>query len=114
MGEGFQSDKITLSTNIWLYMYSHPLGYNWGFRVGTGVGEGFQSEKITLSTNIWLYMYTHPLGYNWGGLGFYENIAPATQKRNFSEASKILHLPHKKEVGSPLSLNICTCHTKRS
>ena len=41
MGEGFQSDKITLWTNIWLYMYSHPLGYNWGdwgFRVGTGVG----------------------------------------------------------------------------
>ena len=41
MEEGFQSDKITLSTNIWLYMYSHPLGYNggdWGFRVGTGVG----------------------------------------------------------------------------
>ena len=62
MGEGFQSDKITLSTNIWLYMYSHPLGYNWG--------EGFQSDKITLSTNIWLYMYSHPLGYNWGGLGF--------------------------------------------
>ena len=30
MGEGFQSDKLTLSTNIWLYVYSHPLGYNWG------------------------------------------------------------------------------------
>ena len=69
MGEGFQSDKITLSTNIWLYMYSHPLG-DWGFMAGTGVGEGFQSDKITLSTNIWLYMYSHPLGYNWGGLGF--------------------------------------------
>ena len=72
MGEGFQSAKITLSTNIWLYMYSHPLGYNWGdwgFRVGTGVGEGFQSDKITLSTNIWLYMYSHPLGIT-GGLGF--------------------------------------------
>ena len=27
---GFQSEKITLSTNIWLYMYSHPLGYKWG------------------------------------------------------------------------------------
>ena len=37
VGEGFQSEKITLSTNIWLYMYTHPLGYNWGgFRVGTG------------------------------------------------------------------------------
>ena len=73
MGEGFQSDKITLSTNIWLYMYSHPLGLHWGdwgFGVGTGVGEGFQSDKITLSTNIWLCMYSHPLGYNWGGLGF--------------------------------------------
>ena len=63
MGEGFQSDKITLSTNI--------TGGDWCFRVGTGVGEGFQSEKITLSTNIWLYMYTHPLGYNWGGLWLY-------------------------------------------
>ena len=73
MGEGFQSEKITLSTNIWLYMYTHPLGYNWGgwgFRVGTGVEEGFQSDKITLSTNIWLYMYSHPLGYKWGELGF--------------------------------------------
>ena len=30
VGEVFQSDKITLWTNIWLYMYSHPLGYNWG------------------------------------------------------------------------------------
>ena len=51
MGEGFQSDKITLWTNIRLYMYTHPLGYNWGglgFRVGTGVGEGFQSDKLTL------------------------------------------------------------------
>ena len=72
MGEGFQSNKITLSTNIWLYMYSHPLGYNWGGTgvLGWGLGEGFQSDKITLSTNIWLYMYSHPLGYNWGGLGF--------------------------------------------
>ena len=69
MGQGFQSEKITLSTNICLYMYTHPLGYNWGFRVGTGVGEGFQSDKITLWTNKWLYMYSHPLGYNWGGTG---------------------------------------------
>ena len=60
VGGGFPSDKITLWTNIWLYMYSHPLGYNWGV----------QSDKITLWTNIWLYMYSHPLGYNWGGLGF--------------------------------------------
>ena len=60
MGEGFQSDKITLSTNIWLYMYSHPLGYNWGdwgFRVGTGVGEGFQSEKITVDKHMALYVH---------------------------------------------------------
>ena len=44
--------------------------------------------------------------------------APATQNgnrvtRNFPEASKILHLPHKKKVGSSLSPMICTCHTKR-
>ena len=65
------------------------------------MGEGFQSDKITLSTNIWLYMYSHPLGYNWGGL----------------EASKILHLPHKKNVGPRKNprrrRKYCTCHTKR-
>ena len=53
-------------------------------------------------------------------LGGIENIAPATQKerettKNFSEASKILHLPHK-EVGSPRTSRrhrkYCTCHTK--
>ena len=49
-----------------------------------------------------------------------KNIAPATQKerettKNFSEASKILHLPHK-EVGSQRTSRrhrkYCTCHTK--
>ena len=30
MGEGFESDKIILSTNIWHYMQSHSCGYNWG------------------------------------------------------------------------------------
>ena len=51
-------------------------------------------------------------------LGGRVTSAPATQNRNrvtrnFPEASKILHLPHKKKVGSPLSPMICTCHTKR-
>ena len=51
-------------------------------------------------------------------LGGRVTSAPATQNgnrvtRNFPEASKILHLPHKKKVGSSLSPMICTCHTKR-
>ena len=54
-------------------------------------------------------------------LGGIENIAPATQKerkttKNFSEDTKILHLPHKKEVGSQRTSRrhrkYCTCHTK--
>ena len=55
-------------------------------------------------------------------LGGIENIAPAAQKerettKNFSEASKILHLPHK-EVGSQRTSRrhrkYCTCHSTKS
>ena len=49
MGEGFQSEKITLSTNIWALYVQPPFkgitGGDWGFRVRTGVGEGFQVTK---------------------------------------------------------------------
>ena len=77
------------------------------------MGEGFQSDKITLSTNIWLYMYSHPLQCHGELLGGIEKVGACHKKkvvgsqatpgpgsrRNFSEASKILHLPHKKNVG---------------
>ena len=54
-------------------------------------------------------------------LGGIENIAPATQKerratKHFSEETKILHLPHKKEVGSRGTSRrhrkYGACHTK--
>ena len=56
----------------------------------------------------------------WVGSEGSEIIAHATQKgrrvttsRTSRRHQKILHLPHKKKVGSPLSPMICTCHTKR-
>ena len=83
-------------------MYSHPLGYNWG---------GGSQKAGGVTSDPWVRVTKELLGgiENILHLPHKKNVGP---RRNFSEASKILHLPHKKEVGSPLSPNICTCHTK--
>ena len=123
MGEGFQSDKMTLSTNIWLYMYSHPLGYNWG-----GLGWGCrQTYGFICTPTLWGIT-----GGDWGFrgtsrgtsrrhrkncacqtkeelLGGIENIAPAAQKGSRATIlAKHLHLPHKKELGSQATFRSVT------
>ena len=76
------------------------------------MGEGFQSDKINCR-QTYGFICTATLCSVTGNFSeASKKLAPATKKvvgsqatpgsgsrRNFSEASKILHLPHKKNVG---------------